>query len=146
MSRCLVKLSKKNRRSLIGCDTYLDQISLSHFKKNWHNRFPTGMKTRFGQAFIVQLSKNRRKLWRTHLKDNGWNSIWANGLGCIKIVDCMKNHFGSAILRAKFHFSTRWKIGKLLGDHHQGWNYGGMDFPLLITLLQILQRLRHLIS
>ena len=58
------------------------------------------------------LSKNRRKLWRTHLKDNGWNSVMASGFGCIKIVGYMRNHFGGDILSSLF--STRWKLGKLL--------------------------------
>ena len=48
-----------------------------------------------------------RKLWRTHFKDIGWNSVGASGFGCIKIVDCTRNHFGSDILRATSLFSTR---------------------------------------
>ena len=56
-----------------------------------------GRKTRFSQALIVQLSKNRSKLWRTHLKDNGWNSVGVSGFGCIKIVDCTRNHFGGEV-------------------------------------------------
>ena len=65
-------------------------------------------------ASIIQLSKNRRKLWRTHLKDNGWNSVWASGFECIKIVDCTRNHFGGNIRRVKSLFIMRWKNGKLL--------------------------------
>ena len=34
--------------------------------------------------------------------NNGWNSVWASGVGCIKIVDCTKNQFDSDIFRAKF--------------------------------------------
>ena len=42
------------------------------------------------------------------------------GFGCIKIVDCTRNHFSGDILRAKSLFSMRWKIGKLLGTIAKG--------------------------
>ena len=57
----------------------------------------------------------KRKLWRTHLKYNGWNSVMASGFGYIKSIDCTRNHSGSDILRADSQFSTKWKTRKLLG-------------------------------
>ena len=67
----------------------------------------------------IFLSKNRRKLWKTHLKDNGWNSVRASGYGCIKIVDCMRNHFGRDLLRV---ISVLYEMEKQedVGNHHQG--------------------------
>ena len=41
-------------------------------------------------------------------------AVRATDFGCIKMIDCTRNHFGSGILRAKSLFSTRWKIRKLL--------------------------------
>ena len=63
---------------------------------------------------------SNRKANKIQLKDSGWNSVGGSGFGCIKIVDSMRNHFVSDILRAKSLFSTRWKIGKLLGTIIKG--------------------------
>ena len=42
------------------------------------------MKDRYKQAFVVQLSKNRKQLWRTHFWDNIWNTVRTSGFSHIK--------------------------------------------------------------
>ena len=115
INKRLKDLTNNRKKAYMMIFTWIKSLSIIF--KNWHNRlrFPTGRKTKFGQTFIVKLCKNRRKLWRTHLDDNSWNSVGASGFGCIKIVDCTRNHFGIDILRAKSLFSTRWKMKELLG-------------------------------
>ena len=87
----------------------------------------------------------------------------ASGFGCIKIVDCMRNHSDGDLLRAKSLFSTRWEPSRV--ELHEKFlakrlalsvdvvrtsgvlkRSGMVDFPLLRTMLQILQKSRAPIS
>ena len=58
----------------------------------------------------------------------------ASGFGCIKILECARNHFGSDILRAKSLVSMRWKIGKLLGEPSSRVELQGKFLPKTLSL------------